>query len=82
MSAFVADGGAVYHTYSTYSRGLDALWGMYQWLDRTPKGRNEAGVWWRRHDEYGNSGTSQPRPGASGEPSEESRCCSSLAARP
>jgi len=26
---------------------------MYQWLDRAPKGRNETGVWWRRHDEYG-----------------------------
>ena len=53
MSAFVLDGGAVYHTYSTYARGLDGLWGMYQWLDRAPKGRNEAGgVWWRRRDEY------------------------------
>jgi len=31
---------------------VDGLWGMYQWLDRAPKGRNEAGVWWRRHDEY------------------------------
>ena len=52
MSAFVLDGGAVYHTYSTYARGLDGLWGMYQWLDRAPLGRNEKGVWWRRHDEY------------------------------
>jgi predicted dithiol-disulfide oxidoreductase (DUF899 family) len=52
MSAFVLEDGAVYHTYSTYARGLDALWGMYQWLDRAPKGRNEKGVWWRRHDEY------------------------------
>jgi predicted dithiol-disulfide oxidoreductase (DUF899 family) len=52
LSAFVQDGGAVYHTYSTYARGLDGLWGMYQWLDRAPKGRNETGVWWRRHDEY------------------------------
>jgi predicted dithiol-disulfide oxidoreductase (DUF899 family) len=52
MSAFVLDNGAVYHTYSTYARGLDGLWGMYQWLDRAPKGRNETGVWWRRHDEY------------------------------
>jgi predicted dithiol-disulfide oxidoreductase (DUF899 family) len=25
---------------------------MYQWLDRAPKGRNETGIWWRRHDEY------------------------------
>jgi predicted dithiol-disulfide oxidoreductase (DUF899 family) len=52
MSAFVRDEGVVYHTYSTYARGLDALWGMYQWLDRAPKGRNESGVWWLRHDEY------------------------------
>lgn len=52
MSAFVRDGGAIYHTYSTYARGLDGLWGAYQWLDRAPRGRNEAGVWWRRHDEY------------------------------
>jgi predicted dithiol-disulfide oxidoreductase (DUF899 family) len=52
MSAFALEDGVVYHTYSTYARGLDGLWGMYQWLDRAPKGRNEAGVWWRRHDEY------------------------------
>ena len=48
MSAFALEDGVVYHTYSTYSRGLDGLWGMYQWLDRAPKGRNETGVWWRR----------------------------------
>jgi predicted dithiol-disulfide oxidoreductase (DUF899 family) len=56
MSAFTVEDGVVYHTYSTYARGLDGLWGMYQWLDRAPKGRNEAnlneGAWWRRHDEY------------------------------
>jgi len=52
MSAFVLDDGAVYHTYSTYARGLDGLWGMYQWLDRAPKGRNEQGIWWRHHDQY------------------------------
>jgi predicted dithiol-disulfide oxidoreductase (DUF899 family) len=52
MSAFVLEDGAVYHTYSTYARGLDGLWGAYQWLDRAPKGRNEAGIWWRRRDEY------------------------------
>ena len=52
MSAFVLEDAAVYHTYSTYARGLDALWGAYQWLDRGPLGRNEAGVWWRRRDEY------------------------------
>jgi predicted dithiol-disulfide oxidoreductase (DUF899 family) len=52
MSAFVLDEGIVYHTYSTYARGVDGLWGMYQWLDRAPKGRNETSPWWRRHDEY------------------------------
>jgi len=52
MSAFALEGGTVYHTYSTFSRGLDGLWGMYQWLDRAPAGRNEQGIWWRRHDEY------------------------------
>ena len=52
MSAFVLEDGVVYHTYSTYARGLDGLWGAYQWLDRAPKGRNETGIWWRRHDEY------------------------------
>jgi predicted dithiol-disulfide oxidoreductase (DUF899 family) len=53
MSAFVLDDGIVYYSYSTYSRGLDALWGMYQWLDRAPKGRNETSVWLRHHDKYG-----------------------------
>ena len=52
VSAFVREGGAVYHTYSTYARGLDGLWGMYQWLDRAPKGRNETGIWWRHRDQY------------------------------
>jgi len=62
MSAFALDDGVVYHTYSAYARGLDGLWGMYQWLDRAPRGRNEslvvgsgdlsAGLWYRRHDEY------------------------------
>jgi len=52
VSAFTVEDGVVYHTYSAYSRGLDGLWGMYQWLDRAPLGRNESGFWWRRHDEY------------------------------
>ena len=52
VSAFVLRDGALYHTYSAYARGLDGLWGMFQWLDRAPLGRNETGVWWRRHDEY------------------------------
>jgi predicted dithiol-disulfide oxidoreductase (DUF899 family) len=52
MSAFVMEDGVIYHTYSTYARGLDGLWGMYQWLDRAPKGRNEPTAWWRHHDAY------------------------------
>jgi predicted dithiol-disulfide oxidoreductase (DUF899 family) len=52
LSTFALENGAIYHTYSTYARGLDGLWGAYQWLDRAPLGRNETGVWWRRHDEY------------------------------
>jgi predicted dithiol-disulfide oxidoreductase (DUF899 family) len=54
LSTFVLENGAIYHTYSTFARGLDGLWNMYQWLDRAPLGRNETGVWWRRNDEYAN----------------------------
>ena len=52
VTAFALEDGVVYHTYSAYARGVDSLWGMYQWLDRAPKGRNEKGVWWRHHDSY------------------------------
>jgi len=52
MSAFALEEGLVYQTYSAYERGIDVLWGMYPWLDRAPRGRNETGAWWRRHDEY------------------------------
>jgi len=52
MSAFVLEDGVVHHTYSTYARGLDGLWGMYQWLDRAPRGRNDTGYWLRHHDAY------------------------------
>jgi predicted dithiol-disulfide oxidoreductase (DUF899 family) len=58
MSVFALEDGVVYHTYSAYARGLDGLWGMYQWLDRAPRGRNEARTpdaplnWYLRHDEY------------------------------
>jgi predicted dithiol-disulfide oxidoreductase (DUF899 family) len=52
MSAFALDDGIVYHTYSAFARGLDGLWGGYQWLDRAPKGRNEPDYWWRHHDRY------------------------------
>jgi predicted dithiol-disulfide oxidoreductase (DUF899 family) len=53
MSAFALEDGVVYHTYSTYARGVDPFFGFYPWLDRAPKGRNESGPWFRRHDEYG-----------------------------
>jgi predicted dithiol-disulfide oxidoreductase (DUF899 family) len=52
LSAFALQDGVIYHTYSSYARGLDGLWGMYQWLDRAPLGRNEHGFWWRHHDKY------------------------------
>jgi predicted dithiol-disulfide oxidoreductase (DUF899 family) len=53
MSSFALQDGTVFHTYSAYARGLDGLWGMYQWLDRAPRGRNEEnGMWWRRRYEY------------------------------
>jgi predicted dithiol-disulfide oxidoreductase (DUF899 family) len=53
MSAFALEDGVVYHTYSAFQRGVDSLWGMYQWLDRAPKGRNDTSFWMRRRDEYG-----------------------------
>ena len=53
IRAFACEDGVVYHTYSTYGRGVDAIWAMYPWFDRAPKGRNESGgPWWQRHDEY------------------------------
>jgi|ERR1700722_1147090 len=52
LSAFAREDGAIYHTYSAYGRGVDAIWGMYPWLDRAPRGRNETGPWWRHHDKY------------------------------
>jgi predicted dithiol-disulfide oxidoreductase (DUF899 family) len=38
MSAFVLEDGVIYHAYSTYARGLDGLWGAYQWLIARPRG--------------------------------------------
>lgn len=53
MSAFALRDGKVWHTYAAYARGLDATWGIYQWLDRAPLGRNEAdGHWFKRPDEF------------------------------
>ena len=53
LSTFTLEHGVVHHVYSSYARGMDGIWNMYQWLDRAPKGRNETGLWWKRHDEYG-----------------------------
>jgi predicted dithiol-disulfide oxidoreductase (DUF899 family) len=55
MSAFAIEDGVVYHTYSTYGRGVEQLMGTFRYLDLVPLGRNEegaVGAWWRRHDEY------------------------------
>jgi predicted dithiol-disulfide oxidoreductase (DUF899 family) len=53
MSAFALDDDAVYHTYSSFARGVEFLMYYYPLLDRAPKGRNEGGeLWMRRHDEY------------------------------
>jgi predicted dithiol-disulfide oxidoreductase (DUF899 family) len=60
-SAFSMDAqGAVFHTYSTYARGLDLMIGAYNWLDIAPKGRDEDGLeftmsWVRHHDKYENN---------------------------
>jgi predicted dithiol-disulfide oxidoreductase (DUF899 family) len=66
ISAFAREDGVVYHTYSAYARGLDGLWGMYQWLDRAPHGRNDGEAWLRRRDEYAArfAGSGGPRPAA------------------
>jgi predicted dithiol-disulfide oxidoreductase (DUF899 family) len=55
LSAFIkASDGGIYHTYSTYARGLDILVNTYNFLDLAPLGRNEAGTmdWVRHHDRY------------------------------
>jgi len=57
MSAFALADNSVFHTYSTYERGLDPFFGFYAWLDRAPLGRNESGgvaggLWYRHHDSY------------------------------
>jgi predicted dithiol-disulfide oxidoreductase (DUF899 family) len=51
------ESGEIFHTYSCYARGLDAMVGTYNWLDLAPKGRDEDGLaftmaWVRHHDKY------------------------------
>jgi len=67
------DKGQVYHTYSSYARGGDILIGAYNWIDLTPKGRNETTImdWVRLHDEYGGAG----RHGAEHHQKVEESCC-------
>ena len=66
VSVFHNDGGAIYHTYSSYARGLEVLLGAYHWIDLAPKGRNENGPtrsmgdWVRHHDRYGAGGHVEP----------------------
>jgi len=66
-SFFIKDtAGHIFHTYSTYSRGLDILIGAYNWIDMVPKGRNEVGLahgmaWVRHHDRYVDSRISDPK---------------------
>jgi predicted dithiol-disulfide oxidoreductase (DUF899 family) len=55
LSGFALEDDVVYHTYSTFARGVEIMMGFYPLLDRAPKGRNESGdseIWFRRHDEY------------------------------
>ncbi|MFL6448434.1 MAG: DUF899 domain-containing protein [Bryobacteraceae bacterium] len=69
-SVFYKDeSGRIFHTYSTYGRGLDALIGSYSWLDFTPKGRDEDALvfpmaWVRHHDKYEATPVAKPVSGA------------------
>jgi predicted dithiol-disulfide oxidoreductase (DUF899 family) len=65
ISAFVLENGAVHHTYSPYARGIDALWGMWQWLDRAPKGRNPKGPNETGHGGVATTNTTNRRRGES-----------------
>jgi predicted dithiol-disulfide oxidoreductase (DUF899 family) len=73
------DAGEIFHTYSTYARGLDALVGTYQFLDLVPKGRDEDGLaftmsWVRHHDKYGDDYVVDPAAGYQ-KPRETEACC-------
>lgn len=64
------DAGEVFHTYSTYGRGVEVMMGTYNMLDLTPKGRDEADVdnkmeWVRHHDRYEPAPLAKPAPAAS-----------------
>ncbi len=76
---FKEEDGTVYHTYSTYARGLDALVGTYQWLDLVPKGRDEDALnfsmaWVRHHDRY-DDGYKVDAEGGYVKPAARHECC-------
>ncbi|MFD2749930.1 DUF899 family protein [Virgibacillus siamensis] len=71
LSVFLRDGSRIFHTYSTFLRGLDSLFIPFNYLDLTPLGRQETWEsspggwpqsapyeWWRLHDDYGNTSSS------------------------
>lgn len=77
--------GEIFHTYSTYARGLDHLVGTYNFLDLTPKGRDEDGLaftmaWVRHHDRYDQSYAVDPQQEWE-HPEVSARCCDSEAHR-
>ena len=66
ISAFARHGADVYHTYSTYGRGVEELLGVFNLLDMAPNGRNEAGLpwpmaWVRHHDKYPDAAANHAR---------------------
>ena len=80
LSVFYKDQtGEIFHTYSTYARGLDALTGTYHFLDLVPKGRDEDGLafsmaWVRHHDKYGDDYALDPA-ATYEKPRETGSCC-------
>ena len=82
LSVFYKDeAGEIFHTYSTYARGLEALVGTYHFLDLAPKGRDEdylafTMAWMRHHDRYGDDYVLDPAAGYE-KPRETDECCKS-----
>lgn len=81
VSAFLQDGGRIFHTYSAYGRGLDHLIGAYNWLDLAPRGRDEDGLaftmsWVRHHDKYEGGYAVDAAAGYQPPKVVEAKCCS------
>jgi predicted dithiol-disulfide oxidoreductase (DUF899 family) len=82
ISVFYQDAsGDVYHTYSSYARGVDPVVGAYHWLDLVPKGRDEDGLafamaWVRHHDRYDESYAVDPE-ATYAPPAKRGSCCHS-----